>query len=155
MHRVPTWVCEGETKSAIWVSELVFHICRLTRVPLSTCNSARLCLPVSSGPCSRQCVCMRADCLICCCRAIAGGLQRISFIRLIRVEEWSDGRQEGEEKDRRGDGAFSGKHTPGAVQSQHLNTRVLKAAAQLFTAKCTFQQALTPFKRSAHPKDPF
>ena len=87
---------------------------------------------------------------------MAGGLQRISFIRLIREEERSDGRWEGEKKKSvGGDGAFSGKHTPGTVRSQRLNTHVLEAAIQLFTAKCSFQQALTPFKRSPHPKDPF
>lgn len=32
---------------------------------------------------------------------MAGGLQWISFIRPIRVEERSDGRQEGEKRDRR------------------------------------------------------
>lgn len=94
--------------------------------------------PAADSTCGVR-VRLRADCLICCCRAMAGGLQWISFIRPIRVEERSDGRQEGEKRDRRmgggGDGAFAGKHTPGAVRSQHLNTHLLKAAIQLFTAK--------------------
>lgn len=66
------------------------------------------------------------------------------------------GRQEGlDGEGSGGDTAFSGKHTPGAVRFQHLNTHMLKAAIQLFTTKSHFQQALTPFKRSTHPKDSF
>ena len=45
---------------------------------------------------------VRADGLICCCRAIAWGLQWISFIRLIREEESGDGRWEGGKNDGRG-----------------------------------------------------
>lgn len=82
------------------------YICSPVLVPLSICDSVclRLCPAVCSGPpspCSRRCVCVRADCLICGCRAMAGGLHRISFIRLIREEERSDGQWEGETKDMR------------------------------------------------------
>lgn len=45
---------------------------------------------------------------------MAGGLQRISFIRLIREEERSDGRREGEKKDRRS--------VWGGVESSQVNT---------------------------------
>lgn len=135
--------------------------------------------PSSQTPaCARLCVCVRvpegwrvrADRLICCCRAVAGGLQWISFIRPIRAEggrqRRTDGRGggggHGGRGRVRGDRAVAGKHTPGAVRSQHLNTHLLKAAIQLLTAKegererkSCFRRAPTPFRRSAHPKDPY
>lgn len=44
-------------------------------------------------------------------------------------EEW------GKRGSVRGDRAVAGKHTLGAVRSQHLNTHLLKAAIQLLTAR--------------------
>lgn len=123
-HTQPAWVC------------ILLHLrgkkcacsCSLypQLLPLSTCDSVCLCLATRS-------VC--ADCLICCRRAMAVGLQRISFIRLIR-EERSDERWEEGRGGRQRDGAVSGKHTPGAIRSQHLNTHLFRDAVQLLTMNC-------------------
>lgn len=100
-----TFVCT----CILCMSECVFVcvcVLHLQLVHLSIINSLCLCLAISNGSqspsskwhvcvCVFVGVCVCADCLICCCRAVARGLQWISFIRLIREEERSDGRWEG------------------------------------------------------------
>lgn len=46
-----------------------------------------------------------------------------------------DGGEEGRERGGQRDGTFSGKHTQGAIWSQHLNTHLFKDSVQLLTMR--------------------